>query len=357
MLRTERDVIETLAGATVTLDELYDACEAARVVDRDDGHAPIDGHGTDTVWRRRVRSTLQSLRKQGRAERVGRSQWVIDGDRCRPERALLILGGEPHEFELMLGDAASTLRSSDEMFDLVLTDPPWALDVTDSPGDGVDRVEHAYVRDSSKVVDGYREVPAHQYAEFSERWITTAATMIRPGGYLAVITGPSGAARVQVAAEDAGLEHMNTVVVRRPFAMRTTRKYAHSHTVVTILHAGPFRNRLRYFAAPDDLPTARSGRSYPLDVWIDVPKYERHGRLRYPCGGLHPTIVRRIVHSLTRGPEAGFDPWSDLVCDPFLGGGTTAAVCVDERRRFRGGDLNPNSLRFSMARLATEHLA
>lgn len=354
-LRTERDVIASLAGQTVTLDEIYEGCRDAEVTDRDDGHAPIEGHGSDTVWRRRVRSALQDLRRRGQAERVGPSQWVIAGDRDRPERALLVIAGDVHEFELVLADAVTTVQQSDEPYDLIVTDPPWALEVPDDPDPGDDRIEHAYVRDSDKVVAGYIDVPGHQYREFTERWVSAAAGAIRPGGYLAVITGPTGAARVQCAAEDAGLNYMNTVVVKRPFAMRTTRKFAHSHTVITVLHSGPFRTDRRYFATPDDLPKARSGRSYPLDVWTDVPKQERHRQMRYPCGGLHPLIVRRILHALTRGPEAGFDPWTDLVCDPFLGGGTTAVVCHDERRRFRGGDLNPNALRFTMARLATEH--
>lgn len=343
-LRTERDVIASLAGQTVTLDEIYDGCRDAEVTGRDDGHAPIEGHGSDTVWRRRVRSALQDLRRRGQAERD------------QPERALLVIAGDPHDFELLLADAATTVRESDEPFDLIVTDPPWALEVADGSDEDLDRIEHAYVRDSSKVVAGYQEVPAHQYREFTERWVGAAAAAIRPGGYLAVITGPTGAARVQCAAEDAGLLYMNSIVVRRPFAMRTTRKFAHSHTVITVLHSGPFRTNRRYFAVPDDLPRARSGRTYPLDVWNDVPKYERHGRMRYPCGGLHPIIVRRVVHALTRGPEAGYDPWTDLVCDPFLGGGTTAAVCLDERRRFLGGDLNPNSIRYTVARLNSEHL-
>lgn len=355
-LRTERDVIASLAGQTVTLDEIYEGCQDARVTGRDDGHAPIEGHGSDTVWRRRVRSALQDLRRRGQAERVGPSQWVIAGNRARPERVLLVIAGDVHDFELLLADAVATVQESDELFDLVVTDPPWALEVTEDADPDECRIEHAYLRDSSKVVGGYVEVPAHQYREFTERWVSAAAGTIRPGGYLAVVTGPTGAARVQCAAEDAGLNYMNTVVVRRPFTMRTTRKFAHSHTVVTVLHSGPFRTNRRYFAAPEDLPKARSGRSYPLDVWTDVPKYERHGLMRYPCGGLNPIIVRRIVHALTRGPEAGFDPWTDLVCDPFLGGGTSAVVCYDERRRFRGGDLNPNSLRYTMARLSAEHL-
>lgn len=44
----------------------------------------------------------------------------------------------------------------------------------------------------------------------------------------------------------------------------------------------------------------------------------------------------------------------DLVADPFNGGGTTAAACLTTARRFYGGDTNPNSLRFTMARVLRE---
>jgi hypothetical protein len=40
-----------------------------------------------------------------------------------------------------------------------------------------------------------------------------------------------------------------------------------------------------------------------------------------------------------------------------LGSGTTAVVCLREGRRFYGGDLNPEALRFAMARILDEELA
>jgi hypothetical protein len=38
-----------------------------------------------------------------------------------------------------------------------------------------------------------------------------------------------------------------------------------------------------------------------------------------------------------------------------VGGGTTAVACWRTGRRFTGGDLNPHALRFSAARLLSEH--
>lgn len=355
-LRTEADVVRSLTGRAVTLEEVYDLCRKAGVAERDGGLAPIVGFGTDQVFKRRARCALQHLRRSGRAERVGAATWVIEGTREKPMRVLLIVGGEPSEMELALADAADLLRTCEEPADLVIADPPWAL-ARQLTGDcRRDRGERVYRRDSAQVVGGYVEVEEGRYEEFTARWVSQAVRLLRPGAYLAVITGPSAAARTQCLAEDAGLTFVNQVVARKPFALKTTRRFSHSHTVVTILCAGPADSARRFFATPADLPKAASGADYPLDLWTDIPKAERPGRLRYD-NSLAPLLVRRVVHALTRGPENGGEPWQSFVVDPFLGGGTSAIVCLEERRRFLGGDLNPESLRFVMARLAEEHLA
>jgi len=57
MLQTERDVIEALRGRSVTVEDLYAACEAAGVGERDGGSDVVHGR-TDTRSRRRVRVAL-----------------------------------------------------------------------------------------------------------------------------------------------------------------------------------------------------------------------------------------------------------------------------------------------------------
>lgn len=350
-LRTERDVVESLAGGAVTLAELYARCEAEGVAQRDDGLAPIDGFGSDQRFKRRVRCVLQHLRKTGQAQRVAAATWVIVGQRERPRRCLLVVCGDPSHLELVLADAAQLLGELDEPADLVIADPPWALQRQVLGDAERDRGERVYKRDSSRVVPGYVEVPEDEYAEFTDRWISAAAGALRPGAYLSIITGPSAAARVQVAAEGAGLNFVNQVVARRPFALKTTRRFSHAHTVVTIVCSGPVNSRRRFFATPADLPLAASGVPYPLDLWPDVGKAaERPGQLRYD-NTLPELLVRRCLHALTRGPDNGGVAWQSLVVDPFLGGGTTAMVAHRERRRFLGGDLNPHSLRYVMARM------
>ncbi|MDQ6617414.1 MAG: site-specific DNA-methyltransferase [Actinomycetota bacterium] len=352
MLRTERDVVKSLAGRAVTLAELYAQCESAGVAGRDDGLAPIEGFGTDQRYKRRVRCVLQDLAKAGKAHRVAQSTWVIDGSRAAPRRCLLVICGEPSHLQLVLADAARLLDGLDEAADLVVADPPWALQRQVFDDAERDRGERLYRRDSSLVVPGYVDVAEDDYREFTERWVEAAAAALRPGAYLSIITGPSAAARVQVAAEDAGLSFVNQVVARRPFALQTRRRLSHAHTVVTVMCAGPVTSPRRFFAVPADLPRAASGAAYPLDFWPDMTKpEERPGQLRYD-NTLPELLVRRCVHALTPGPENGGEPWQALVVDPFLGGGATAVVAHREQRRFVGGDVNVHSLRYVMARMA-----
>ena len=339
-LRTEADLLRTLANGTYTVSELCELAEGAGLADRPGGRDIIqDGQ---PQFKRRVRSALQDLRRQGRAHRSGRATWVIDGTPARPRRALLVwLPADPSLVELVLGDAATTLARADEEMALIVADPPWALGRADARS----AYRRTYRRDHTGVVGGYVEVDPAEYAEFTAHWITAAAQALRPSGYLAVVTGAQQAARVQITAEAAGLTYVNSISVARQFGLYTTRRFVHQHHTITVLTQGPLDSPQRVFHRPPEMPRGRTGQVYAVDVWTDLPEERRPGRLRYD-NALHPRLVSRVIRSTT-------DP-GDLVADPFLGSGTTAVACLGDGRRFYGGDLNPHSLRFTMGRLLSE---
>lgn len=351
-LRTERDVIEAMRGRMVTVSDIYSACEQAGVDRRDDGAEVVHGR-TDTRSRRRARGALQAMRRQGQARRVAEGTWLVSGSFEHPsDGVVLVLAGDVSRMELVLSSAEMLLRECDEPPALILADPPWALGINASGRPNRDNGERVYARNPEHLVGGYTDVDPADYTEFTQRWIAAAAAILPAGGYLAVVTGPGQAARVQVSAEDAGLTFLNQIVVPRPFALPTSRRFSHAHSVATILCSGPELNRARFFAVPADMPKARSGADYPLDVW-PVGKHERRGLVRYPTM-LHPAVPARLISALTPGPENGGAAWESLVVDPFVGGGETAVAAFRARRRFRGGDLNPRALRLSAARVGVE---
>ena len=86
MLVSEADVLRTLDAGTYTLDRLYELCERRAWIDRGGGQDPVPDHPGDRRWKRRVRGALQALRRSGRAARIARSSWAIEGTATNPTR-------------------------------------------------------------------------------------------------------------------------------------------------------------------------------------------------------------------------------------------------------------------------------
>lgn len=339
-LKTEADMIRALrGGGTFTLPQLYRVAERVGLADRPGGRKRIqDGR---EQYKRRVRSALYAAHRCGWAPRAG-GAWLIEGSTERPTRALFVwLPNDTAQVELVLGRASEVLARCGEPIDLVVADPPWALD-RDDPRAAYRRV---YGRNHAQVVPGYVEVDTAEYADFTASWVQAARDAIRPGGYLAVITGAQQAARAQIAAEDAGLTYVNSIVWKRQFGLYTTRQYVHQHHTITLLTNGPLDSRHRTFHRPEEMPRGRSGEIYAVDVWDDIAEERRRKLLRYN-NALPWQLLSRLIRSTT-------DP-DDLVVDPFVGSGTTPIACLHDGRRFFGGDANPNALRFTMARILAE---
>ncbi len=341
MLRTEADLLRTLERGTYTLQDLYRRAEQEGLADRDGGRDRIqDGQAR---YKRRMRTALYRFHKQGAARRAdnGEPLWLIEGTAEKPRRCLLVwLPRDPSQLELVLGDVEEVLRRTDEEFDLVFADPPYGLD-RDKDNAG----RRTYGRDDDQVVPGYVDVDPAEYADFTARWIGAARDVIRPGGYLAVVTGPTQSARVQCAAEDAGLTFINSITVTRPFGLYATRRFVHGQWRITLMANGPYDSKRRHFDRPPEFPRGPKGQIYAVDVWRDIPENRRPDLVRYD-NSVHWTMPSRVIRATTRP--------GDLVADPFLGGGSTPEACLRTRRRFYGGDLNPEALRYTMARLVDE---
>ena len=213
-------------------------------------------------------------------------------------------------------------RIPDDLVDLIITDPPYGI--------AGDTLHQHYNRKEGFVLDGYIEVPAAEYADFSTGWIEQAARILRPGGTLYVVSGYTNLIHILNALRDTALEEVNHIIWKYNFGVYTKRKYISSHYHI-LCYAKPggkvtFNTHSRFGAVE------RSGNNGSLnyqdreDVWIINREYkpgQKKNKNELPTN----LLTKLIQYSSNEG---------DLVCDLFLGSFSTAKVAIGLNRRAMG---------------------
>ncbi|HII77024.1 MAG TPA: site-specific DNA-methyltransferase [Methanolinea sp.] len=205
--------------------------------------------------------------------------------------------------------------------DLIVTDPPFAIDFRAR--------KMNYNRTGSRVIEGYREIPAGEYGAFTSRWISEAFRVLSPTGSLYVFSGWNRLKEVLCSLDEAGFSTINHLIWKYQFGVFTRRKYvtSHYHILFAVKDPGHY--------------TFHKVEHYPEDVWVINREYWK-GKKKTPTK-LPPQLVRKIL-SFSSSP-------GDLVLDPFLGSGTVAAVSQEMGRRFLGFEVVDEYYRFALQRL------
>ena len=193
--------------------------------------------------------------------------------------------------------------------DLVIADPPFGIDF-----DGKSAV---YNRDDGLVIDGYAEIQS-SYTKFTESWLKEATRILKNDGSAYVFSGWNNLEAVLTGARKAGLSILNHIIWSYPFGVFTKRKFVTSHYHVLLLVANPenyFFNKIE---------------NYPEDVWRINRRY-RPGEVKNSTKLPLELIGRCIDYSSCPG---------DVILDPFMGNGTTAAAAKSSWRHFIGFEIN-----------------
>ncbi|HEY9179611.1 MAG TPA: site-specific DNA-methyltransferase [Candidatus Baltobacteraceae bacterium] len=215
---------------------------------------------------------------------------------------------------------------ADASVDLIITDPPYGIEG--------DRLHRHYNRDERFVIDGYVEVESRRYNEFSRAWIAQAERVLRPGGQIYIVSGYTNLYDVLDALRSTSLIEINHLIWKYNFGVYTSAKYVSSHYHI-LYYAKPGGRRTfnlqARFALDEGGPDGGSANYRDReDVWIVNREY-KPGRAKNK-NELPPALLEKMIaYSSNEG---------DLVCDFFMGGGSTGVAAIGLNRRFAGFELS-----------------
>ncbi|MDE8349675.1 MAG: DNA methyltransferase [Acidocella sp.] len=234
----------------------------------------------------------------------------------------------------------------DASVNCVFADPPYNLQLRgelrrpdDSLVDGVDE-------------DWDRFTDFAAYDAFTRDWLGECRRVLRKDGTLWVIGSYHNIFRIGSILQDMGFWILNDVIWRKsnPMPNFRGRRFTNAHeTMIWAARGQESRYKFNYQAMKslnDDLQM-RSDWTMPLCTGPE--------RLRNAHGlKLHPTqkpeaLLHRVIMAATSP--------GDVILDPFLGTGTTAAVAKRLHRHFIGIERHPAYVEAAWGRLQTEHAA
>jgi site-specific DNA-methyltransferase (adenine-specific) len=221
------------------------------------------------------------------------------------------------------GDALDLMtRVPAGSMDLIVTDPPFAIDFKSQRGN--------YNRNGERVLSGYREIPRSEYLSFSRTWMQEAYRILSSSGSMYVFSGWNQLKDILMALDSTGFTTINHLIWKYQFGVFTKRRFVTSHYHILFVTKDPKHyhfNKVEH---------------YPEDVWVINREYWK-GRTKTPTK-LPVELVKKIIR-FSSEPD-------DLVFDPFVGSGTVAVVAKMLGRHYLGFEIVEDYVDFARERLA-----
>jgi len=209
--------------------------------------------------------------------------------------------------------------------DMVFADPPFGIDFDR-------RSDDTYGRSKERRLNGYKEIRKGNYYEFTKAWLGAIKSVIKPSATIYIVSGWTNTHIIEwIAVEDLGWFKMNKIIWHYSNPLPTQKKYRSAHYEISVFVPTKwcFKQTHHTFNLP-------RGKTQPYeDVWyikrdMTVKKHYLPNATKLPN-----QLVERCI--LTSTNE------EDLVLDPFVGNGTTPAMCVKHGRHFIGYEVNENA--------------
>ena len=221
--------------------------------------------------------------------------------------------------------------------DLVITDPPFAINF---------RAKKAnYNRKQSRVLEGYNEISAENYYDFTLEWMSQVHRILKESGSMYLFSGWNNLKEILMAIDDVGFHLVNHIIWKYQFGVVTKNKYVTSH--YHCLYVCKNEKKRKFFPFKRFSKDAKSEDGHSLhyqdkeDVWQIKREYWT-GDKKTPTK-LPAEIIEKILFYSSKK--------NDVVLDPFLGSGQVAVVSKMHGRQFCGFEVVKDYYKFAKKRL------
>ena len=110
---------------------------------------------------------------------------------------------------------------NDESVDLVITDPPFAIDFKAKRSN--------YHRTASRIIEGYNEIPKEEYYNFTVKWMREVYRVIKESGSMYVFSGWNNLKDILIAIDELGFITVNHIIWKYQFGVVTKKRFVTSH--------------------------------------------------------------------------------------------------------------------------------
>lgn len=244
--------------------------------------------------------------------------------------------------QILVGDCIEIMRSLPAgSVDMVFADPPYNLQL----GGDLHRPDNSRVDAVDDDWDKFADFSS--YDAFTRAWLEAARRVLKPEGTIWTIGSYHNVFRIGTALQDLGFWILNDVVWRKTNPMPNFRGKRFTNAHETLVWAARDRRRKQYTFNYEAMKELNEGVQMRSD-WT-LPICTGHERIKNSTGRkAHPTQKPEAL--LFRCIMAASNP-GDVILDPFLGSGTTAAVAKRLGRRFIGIERDPEYADIALERL------
>lgn len=230
--------------------------------------------------------------------------------------------------KILHGDCIDIMRMMpDASVDAAFLDPPYHLQLgAKTLYRPEDQTAARAVRDEWDSFESTAE-----YDRFTREWLTEVKRILKPTGSLWVIGSYHNIFRVGAALQDLGFWILNDVIWVKTNPMPNFRGTRFTNAHETLIWATPTKTG-KYTFNYETMKKLNNGKQMRSDWGMNICLGEE--RLKDDEGkSLHNTqkpmdLLRRVILASTRA--------GDIILDPFLGSGTTAAAARELGRHFVG---------------------